>query len=181
MGLYHMERSFYLTDWPAVAAVSAVLFRAFPYEEQPGVVYDVEEHALIMVRTEGKLTFTFEFANIAYYDDWTTNSLMMLGNKGGMHLTQGRRSEFRFLTEKGGPGRFIEHRIDWKDPRKGDAVIYGELAAAVRGTGQVRMATTSREALALHEIMAMAYLSSYERREVRPEELDRSAPIFIRP
>jgi predicted dehydrogenase len=181
MGLYHMDRCFYLTGWPAAVAVSAVMFRAFPYEEQTGVVYDVEEHALLMVRTEGKLTFTFEFANISYYDSWPLNSLMMLGNKGGIHLTQGRHPEFRFLTEKGGPGRWIEHRIDWKDQRKADTVIYEELAAAVQGTGQVRMATTSRQALALHEVMAMAYLSSHLRREVRPEELDRSAQIFIKP
>ena len=180
MGLYHMDRAFYLTGWPAITAVSAVMFRAFPYELPPEVVYDVEEHALIFARTEGKLTYTFEFANVAFFDDWTTNTLMMLGNKGGMHVTNGRRDEFRFLTEKGGPGKFIEHRIDWKDKRKADTVIYEELAAAVRGEGQVRTATSSREALVLHEIMAMAYLSSHERREVRPEELDRSAPIFIK-
>ena len=54
-------------------------------------------------------------------------------------------------------------------------------AGAVRGKGEVRTATSSREALVLHEIMAMAYLSSHERREVRPKDLDRSAPIFIKP
>jgi len=181
MGLYFMDRAFFLTDWPAITAVSAVMFRAFPYELPPDVIYDVEEHALVLARTVGKLTFTFEFANVSFYDDWTTNTFMMLGNKGGLHATDGRREEFRFLTEKGGPGKFIEHRIDWKDKRRSDTVVYEELAAAVRGegAGEVRAATSSREALALHEVMAMAYLSSHRQAEVRPEDLDRSAAIFV--
>ncbi len=181
MGHYHMDRALYLTGWPEIVAVSAVAFRPFSDDVPPGITYDVDEHALILARTAGKLTFTFEFANIAFFDSWTTSTLMMLGNKGGMHLTKGRREEFRFLTQKGGPGRFVEHRIDWKENKRADTVIYEEFAAAVRGEGEVRTATSSREALVLHEIMAMAYLSSHEGREVRPDELDRGAPIFIKP
>ncbi|MBI5723877.1 MAG: Gfo/Idh/MocA family oxidoreductase [Planctomycetes bacterium] len=180
MGLYFMDRAFHLTGWPKITSVSAVTFRPFPYDLPSDVPYDVEEHALIMARTEGKLTFTFELANMAYFDDWTTNTLMMLGNKGGMHLRSGRTEEFRFLTEKGAPGRYIEHRINWKEGRKTDTIIYEELAAAVRGTGQVKTATSSREALVLHEVMAMTYMSSHNRREIRPEDLDQNANIFIK-
>jgi hypothetical protein len=180
MGLYFMDRAFYLTDWPTITSVSAVTLREFPFDLPPDVTYDVEEHALILARTAGDLTFTFELAGMAYFDDWTTNSMMMLGNKGGMHVRSGRTDEFRFLTEKGAPGRYIEHRIDWKDGRKADTIIYGELATAIRGTGQVLTATSSREAMVLHEVMAMTYRSSADKREIRPDELDRAAPIFMK-
>lgn len=181
IGLYHMDQAFYLAGWPAVTAVSAVVMRPFAEDGvPPDLVYDVEEHALVLARTAGKLTFTFELANIAFYDDWYTETLMLLGNKGGMHVVNGRREEFRFLTEKGGPGKFVEHRIDWKEKRRTDTLIYEELALAARGRGEVTLGTSSREALAIHEVMAMAYLSSHEKREVRPAELDRTAPIFIK-
>jgi len=178
MGLYFMDRSLYLTGWPQITAVSAISLRCFPYQLPLEAVYDVEEHVLIMARTAGKLTFTFELAGIGYFDDWTTNSLMMLGNKGGLHLTNGRHDEFRFLTEKGGPGKFVHSNLVWKDKRKADTVFYEQIAAAAQGRGEVNMATSSREALVLHEIMAMAYQSSAEKREIKPAELDRQAPIF---
>ncbi len=134
IGLYHMDQAFYLAGWPAVTAVSAVVMRPFAEDGvPPDLVYDVEEHALVLARTAGKLTFTFELANIAFYDDWYTETLMLLGNKGGMHVVNGRREEFRFLTEKGGPGKFVEHRIDWKEKRRTDTLIYEELALAARG------------------------------------------------
>lgn len=175
MGLYMMDRTLYLTGWPRIESVSATAFKEFPPDVPDDVVYDVEEHVVMFVRTEGKLTFTFEFANIAHHDQIT--SLMMLGTKGGIHVGD-RKSGIRFLTEKGGPWRTVEHKSDWTEKEPADVGIYEELGRAVQG-GAVRGATTSREALVLHQLLAAAYQSASKRREVRLDELDPSAPIFM--
>ena len=67
-------------------------FKQFPAEMPAGLPYDVEEHVTIFARTEGKLTFTFEFANISHHP--YTTSTMILGDKGGIHVDD--RDKFRY-------------------------------------------------------------------------------------
>lgn len=176
MGMYFMDKCLHLTGWPKITAVSAMTFKEFPFEVPDGVTYDVEEHVVILARTAGKLTFTFEFANIAHYDHVTT--FTMLGTKGGIHM-DGRGTGIKYRTEKGGPYRFVEQTSDWKEGKSHDVAVYEELAQAVRGRSTVQDATTSQQAFVLHEISQMAFLSAHERREVRPEDLDHTAPIFL--
>jgi hypothetical protein len=152
-------------------------YKEFPFEVPPDVTYDVEEHVVMLVRTEGKLTFTFEFANIAYHDP-VMSSLTLMGTEGGI-MQEGRSEGFRYCTEKGGPWQFVTHTSGWREKRKADAIIYEQLGAAAREGSAVTMATSSREALVLHEIMQMAFRSARSRCEVGPAQLDRAEPIFI--
>ncbi len=175
MGLYFMDKALYLTRWPKVAAVSAVNFRQFPYEMPEGHRYDVEEHVVILARTEGKLTFTFEFANISHHPYVT--STMVLGDKGGIQSDD--RNKMRYMTEKGGPWRNVTHTTEWQDNEGPDVRAYRALAGRARGeNGEVIAATTTEQVYRLHEMAQMSFLSARERREVRPADLDRSHHIF---
>jgi predicted dehydrogenase len=175
MGLYFFDKALYLTGWPAVTSLSANHFRQFPYTMPDGLTYDVEEHVVILARTEGKLTFTFEFANIAYHP--FTTSTMVLGNKGGIHVQD--RDKLQYMTEKGGPWRNVTQTANWQDNEGPDVRAYRAIAGKARGEpGDVIAATTTPQVLRLHEMAQMAFLSAKERREVRPSDLDRSAHIF---
>ena len=173
MGLYFFDQALYLTGWPAVVAVSAMTYKEFPFEMPEGLPYDVEEHVLILARTAGKLVLTFEFANIAHHP-WST-SLMILGTKGG--ILNDDEKKFRFLTEKGGPGKSVTQTEDGKDEEGQDTRAYKAIAACARGDMR-DAATTTPEVQRLHELAQMAFLSAKERREVRPADLDRKNHIL---
>jgi predicted dehydrogenase len=167
MGFYFFDQALYLAGWPAVTAVSAMTYKEFPFELPPGMAYDVEEHVVLLARTAGKLTLTFEFANIAHHPWGTT--LMVLGTKGG--ILNDDEKKFRFLTEEG--GQSTTHSAEAKDDEGQDTRAYKALAACAQEQGQGQAAaTTTAEVLRLHELAQMAFLSAKERREVRPADLD---------
>jgi predicted dehydrogenase len=177
MGLYFIDRAMYLTGWPSVSSVAAMTYKEFPFDVPDDVVYDVEEHVVMLVRTDGKLTFTFEFANITYHDYVT--AMTLLGTQGGI-MQDSRSDGFRYCTEKGGPWRFVYHTCTWSEKRKADAIIYEQLGAAAKSGTPVTMATNSREALVLHEVMQMAFRSARDRCEVGPADLDHAESIFLK-
>ena len=175
MGLYFVDRALYLTGWPKVTAVSAMNFREFPYEMPEGLTYDVEEHVVMLCRTEGKLTFTFEFANISHHP-WATTT-KVLGSKGGIHSAD--RDKITFMTEKGGPWKNVTHSVGWQDNEGPDVRAYRALAGCARGDKrEVIAATSTAQVYLLHEVAQMAFLSAKERREVKPSDLDRTHHIF---
>lgn len=176
MGMYFMDRSLHFTDWPEITSVSAVVLKPFPPDVPDDITYDVEEHVVILARTAGSLTFTFEFANISHHDH--INTFKMLGTGGGITV-DGGPAGIKYRSEKGEAWRFIEEFSTWKEDKSSDQIIYEQLAEAVRGSGCVTRATTSEQALVLHQIVAMAYRSSKERREISPADLDPEAQIFV--
>jgi predicted dehydrogenase len=176
MGLYFVDKALYLTGWPKVTGVSAMSFRQFPYEMPAGLTYDVEEHVVMLARTEGKLTFTFEFANISHHPFST--SMMVLGDKGGIHVTD--RDKLKYMTEKGGAWKNVTHSAEWQDNEGPDVRAYRALAGCARGDGrEVIAATSTPQVYLLHEVAQMAFLSAKERREVRPADLDKTHHIFF--
>jgi predicted dehydrogenase len=175
MGLYLMDRSFHFTGWPEATAVSAAAHKLFPFEMPEGAPYDVEEHIVMFVRTAGELTFSFEFANIAHHEQLT--GFTMLGTKGGIQ-TNKHNGSFRYRTEKGGPWQFVEHTSTWRERKKPDTVVYEQLARAITEDAPVSAGTTTDQARILHTVMAMAYRSAREQREVTVSELDHNVPIF---
>ena len=62
-----------------------------------------------------------------------------------------------------------------------DMLVYEQLAACAQGEQVEVNGTNSDQMFALHEVMQMVFLSSHERREVGPGDLDHQAPIFIAP
>lgn len=175
MGLYFIDKALYLTGWPKVTSVSAMNFREFPYEMPAGLTYDVEEHVVMLARTEGKLTFTFEFANISHHA--YTTSTTVLGTKGGIHTAD--RDKIDYMTEKGGPWKNVSQSAKWPDNEGPDTRAYRALAGLVRGDGkEVIAATTTPQVLILHQIAQMSFLSAKERREVTPSDIDKTHHIF---
>jgi len=174
MGFYFFDQALHLTNWPAITSVTAMTYKEFPFEMPAGMPYDVEEHVVILARTAEKLTFSFEFANIAHHP-WD-NSLTILGTKGG--IINDSEKNFRFFADKGGPGKNVMHTANWSDADGQDTRVYKAMAAAA-ATGDVRhVGTTTEQVLRLHELAQMAFLSAKERREVKPADLDHKNHIF---
>src|ERR1035437_2373678 len=116
----------------------------------------------------GKLTFSFEFANIAHHP-WDT-TLMVLGTKGGI-LNDGEK-KFRFFHDKAGPFKNVTQTLDWGDAEGQDTRVYKAMAASAAGNLQ-NAGPTTPEVLRLHELAQMAFLPAKERRGGRPADLDR--------
>ncbi len=180
MGLYFMDCSFHLTGWPKITSVSAVAFKEFPFEMPEGIPYDVEEHVVILARTENKLTYTFEFANIARLYEGSKTTMDIMGTEGGLQ-SDNWVDTLKFVSEKGGPWKIVEEKTKWKEGKKGDVMIYEELAAEVNGGEPCKTGTSSEQMFRLHEMLAMAFLSSAENKEIKPEDLDHTRNIYIAP
>lgn len=173
MGLYFMDRAFHLTGWPDVVSVSGQVYRQFPHNLPNGTPYDVEEHLVFMARTAGKLTYTFEFANISHVA--YTNSVVVLGTEGAINGTI-RLEDLELRTERS-VGHTVIERPAFKDELSGDVIAYSALVAAVNGEPYA-LGTTSREAYEMHKVLHMAFQSARERREISPSDIDESTEIF---
>jgi len=185
MGMYFFDRALHMTGWPEITSLSAVMYKEFPHALPKEIPYDVEEHALIMARTGGTLTLTFELANMALYDNGTVNTLDILGTKASIR-SHNWQPGTRFITTKdgliaGGAMEFSEIKLDTSADRSGDTAVYSEIAGLLKSKTPVQSGTTSEQMYRLHELLAMAFLSSHEKREVTPKDLDPSAQIFIAP
>lgn len=174
MGLYFMDRVFYLTDWPEITSVAAQNYRIFPHDLPEEVVYDVEEHMVFLARTAGNLTFTFEFGNISHHP--YTTDFTLLGTGGALRSSGGLQN-LELRTERA-VGQPVVEKPAYKDGPRGDVVVYRELAAAVRGEEHAIPGTTSRQAYQMHRVLHMAFQSGRERREVTPLDVDESSEIF---
>jgi predicted dehydrogenase len=163
MGQYFMDCVLNIVGWPAIDSVAASMFKGFPHELPPEVVYDVEEHATVFARA-GAATFTFDFANISNHKP--VRRMMILGTKGGILMDD---DYFKFYAEKG-PWQQMEHKTSWRDKTGGNDYAYLQLMKAVRGE-DAEIGTTPRQALAITELTEMAYRSDAEKREVKRSEL----------
>ncbi len=181
MGMYFMDRAFYLTDWPEVTSVSAQVYKQFPHDLPADVVYDVEEHMVFLARTDGPLTFTFEFANISHHA--YHSSIVLLGMKGSLKSTI-KMDGVELRTERR-PNEWVVERPAFSDDTSGDTHIYRALqaVATARSDGErdeilSTLGTTSRQAYSMHRVLQMAFTSSRERREVGVSDIDEAAEIF---
>ncbi len=166
MGQYFMDMTLDLVGWPRVTSVSASTFRGFPHNLPPDQVYDVEEQATILARTDSGVTLNYELANIGHCTDGLL--LEILGLKGGI-LIEGNKS-FKFITEKGGPWKRMIHEATRVRDWEGSASAYGQFFRAIRGESH-RAGTNPEQARAITELSLMAYESAEACREVTPETL----------
>lgn len=167
MGVYYMDNVLWLTGVPAITAVSATTFRGFEHDLPPDVVYDVEEHATILARTDGDLTLTFDLAWISHHRP--TSRTTILGTEGGLLITDGPEP-FTFFSNKGGPWYHMNTTTDWRSHEGGMACVVRDLIKAIRGDDP-GVGTTPIEALRITELSELAMLSARLGREVRLEEL----------
>ncbi|RMD78148.1 MAG: gfo/Idh/MocA family oxidoreductase, partial [Lentisphaerae bacterium] len=156
MGMYFMDTSMFLTDWPQITSVAAMVYSQFPADLPDDVCYDVEEHVTIFARTAGKLVFTFEFAGIAYYP-YTGMDIFVLGTKGGLLADSRQEPKVRYRTDHGVPWRTVEEIPQWKADQSWDEKAYRDLALLACGGTVEHLGTTSSQICRLHEITQMAF------------------------
>ncbi|MFP4379505.1 MAG: Gfo/Idh/MocA family protein [Candidatus Sumerlaeia bacterium] len=166
MGQYFMDMVLNLVGWPKITAVSATAYRGHDHDLPPDVKFDVEEHCTILARTEGDLSFSFDFAWVAHHSG--TRSISLMGTKGGIKMDD--QTPFTFYSSKGGPWNWVNTTPEWKPKTKGGNVVYENFIKAIQGE-DVDIGTTPEQALIITELTQMALLSAREKREVRREEL----------
>ena len=167
MGQYFIDMVMNLVGWPTITAVSATAYRGHDHNLPADVKFDVEEHCTILARTEGKLSFSFDFAWVAHHSG--RRSISLLGAKGGLRMDD--NNPLVYYSNKGGPWNWVNTTPEWKPKGKGGEVIYGDFVRAIQGEA-IDIGTTPEQALAITELTQMALLSAAEKREVRREELE---------
>ena len=161
MGQYFMDMVFHLTNWPDIKTVSATTFKGFPYELPENVVYDVEEHASIMLRADD-ISFSFDFANYAMQP--STRSISILGTRGGIVMDD--EHYFRFITERGDAKYRMQHTSSYRDNTNHNIHIYNDMIKAIQGDDP-GIGTTPRQALKITQVTEMAYQSAEQGREIK--------------
>ncbi|MDH5689272.1 MAG: Gfo/Idh/MocA family oxidoreductase [Candidatus Bathyarchaeota archaeon] len=160
IGCYDLDGILYILGGPQPAAVSAMTFRGVGDQPTADVVYDVEEHASLMVRFEDGLVATVETA-------WASNmdrgeGIILFGTKGGLKV-----DGFTFYTEQEGKQVSIKTELPerWGERFK---FIDDFLTACLEDKSPK---TPGEDGLKVMQIISMAYLSAELRREVTLKDL----------
>lgn len=160
IGCYDIDMMLYVLGSPKPISVAAFTFRGvgtIPPEDR-GVKYDVEDHAVALVRFEGELALTFEKA-------WASNmdggdGARLFGTMGGIKF-----SPFTLYLEEDGEQKDLTPQI----PHRRNKDIFDDFVRACMG--EKEPITPGEEGLKVMQIIDAAYVSARERREVAVEEV----------
>lgn len=169
MGVYFMDTVIWFTGAPPITAVSASEFRGFDHNLPPDIPFDVEEHANILARTDGDLTYTFDLAWISHHKP--VQIVEVLGTKGGLVVQDGD-PPLTFCCDKGGPWNWMNTTTDARPSGDGMVCVTRDFIKAMAGDDP-GVGSTPLQALRITELSEMAILSGKMRREVAVDELRR--------
>jgi predicted dehydrogenase len=160
IGCYDLDVILHILGSPQPVAVSAMTFRGVGDQPTSDVVYDVEEHASLMVRFKDGLVTTVETA-------WASNmdrgeGIILFGTKGGLKV-----DDFTFYTEQEGKQVAIKVELPgrWGERFK---FIDDFLTACLEDKSPK---TPGEDGLKVMQIISMAYLSAELGREVTLKDL----------
>ena len=165
MGHYFMDMVFNLTGWPGIKTVSAVTFQGFPFKLPKNIIYNVEEHCSIFLRTDKNINFSFEFANMAQHKMF--RKITILGTKGGIIMDD--EHFFQYITEKA-PWKQVVKTIPEKRTRRSNDYFYRDFLREIKGE-KTDIGTTPEQAYIITQVNLMAYLSAKKNREVTPVDI----------
>lgn len=169
MGVYFMDTVIWFTGAPPITAVSASEFRGFDHNLPPDIPFDVEEHANILARTDGDLTYTFDLTWISHHKPMQI--VEVLGTKGGLVVQDGD-PPLTFYCDKGGPWNWMNTTTDARPSGDGMVCVTRDFIKAMAGDDP-GVGSTPLQALRITELSEMAILSGKMRREVAVDELRR--------
>jgi len=164
-----MDTVIWFTGAPPITAVSASEFRGFDHNLPPDIPFDVEEHANILARTDGDLTYTFDLAWISHHKP--VQIVEVLGTKGGLVVQDGD-PPLTFYCDKGGPWNWMNTTTDARPSGDGMVCVTRDFIKAMAGDDP-GVGSTPLQALRITELSEMAILSGKMRREVAVDELRR--------
>ncbi len=159
IGCYNLDAILYILGSPQPLAVSAMTFRGVGDQPKPNVVYDVEEHASLMVRFKDGLVATVETAWAANMDQG--EGIVLFGTKGGLKL-----NPFTFYTEQ--EGKQVAITIDL--PMEYGSGYVDDFVTACLENREPK--TPGEDGLKVMQITSMAYLSAKLGREVTLKDLN---------
>jgi predicted dehydrogenase len=160
LGCYDLDVILYILGSPQPVAVSAMTFRGVGDQPTSDVIYDVEEHASLMVRFKDGLLATVDTA-------WASNmdrgeGIVLFGTGGGLKV-----EGFTFYTEQ--EGKQVAIQVDlpvqWRERFK---FIDDFLIACLEDRSPK---TPGEDGLKVMQIISMAYLSAELGKEVTLKEL----------
>jgi len=158
IGCYELDAILYILGSPQPIAVSAMTFRGVGDQPKLNFVYDVEEHASLMVRFKDGPVATIEAAWAANMDQG--EGTILFGTKGGLKL-----NPFTFYTEQ--EGKHVAVTIDL--PVEGGERFIDDFIAACLEDKSPK--TPGEDGLKVMQIISMAYLSAKIGREATLKDL----------
>jgi predicted dehydrogenase len=160
IGCYNLDAILYILGSPQPTAVSAMTFRGVGNQPKFDSIYDVEEHASLMVRFKNGPVATVEIAWAANMDQG--EETILFGTKGGLKL-----DPFTFYTEQNGEQVAITIDLPENENRN-EKAIDNFITACLENKNPK---TPGEDGLKVMQIISMAYLSAKLGREVTLKEL----------
>ena len=157
MGCYDLDAILYILGSPQPITVSAMTFRGVGDQPEPNVIYDVEEHASLMVRFKEGPVATLETAWAANMDQG--EGIVVFGTRGGLKL-----KPFTLYAEQ--EGKHVAITMDL--PVEGGDFIDDFITACLKDKSPK---TPGEDGLKVMQIISMAYLSAKLGREVTLKDL----------
>lgn len=157
IGCYELDAILYILGSPQPITVSAMTFRGVGGQPKLNLIYDVEDHASLMVRFKEGPVATIETAWAANMDQG--EGIILFGTKGGLKL-----NPFTFYTEQEGKHVAIitDLPVQWGD------FIDDFVTACIEDKSPK---TPGEDGLKVMQITSMAYLSAKLGREVTLKDL----------
>lgn len=158
IGCYYLDAILYLLGSPQPIAVSGMTFRGVGDQPKLDLIYDVEEHASLMVRFKEGPVATLETAWAANMDQG--EEIILFGTKGGLKL-----NPFTFYTEQ--EGKHVAITTDL--PAQGGESFIDDFITTCLEDKSPK--TPGEDGLKVMQIISMAYLSAKLGREVTLKDL----------
>ncbi|MFW5844823.1 MAG: Gfo/Idh/MocA family protein [Planctomycetota bacterium] len=169
MGQYLLDQTLDLLGWPAVAHLLASTFQGFPHDLPPGRINDVEEQAAFLATLEGGIALSCDVAAMATHPP--VHRITLLGRDGGLCIDHSGDEHRYSLVRVDSGTQLLEETPQFAAAAWETAGIYRAFAAHIDGAAP-HPGTTSRQALQLSRICALAYASAERGHGLTPDALE---------
>lgn len=171
IGVYQIDKVLYLLGDPQPVTISGIAYHgAAPFYTGDGV-YDVDEHATVMVRFHNGMSFTFE-------DGWITNitgmgeGIFIFGSKGAFRNNTLMVEEGQWEKDEAGRLRHYNAKLVEKELQLPDIPNPGKIGDFLNAcTSDAKPISSGEDGVKVMEIMSGALLSAKLKREVTVSEL----------